>query len=68
MKPEVKRSAGERHVTIKAGDLISRTTMIVRIEGMDKVRWRLAVGKWLIGLAARVIGCGIRIDNGEAGR
>lgn len=50
------------HTKVTLGSIVSRMTMVVEIEGTRLWPWRLRIAMWLIRLAARVIGCGIRIN------
>ena len=49
--------------TIAVNRLTRQVTMNVTVVTTRQFKWRIALGKELIKLAARVMGCGIRIED-----
>lgn len=52
-------------MTFKASDLAKDLTVNVRITGMRRFRFRLAIARWLIWLACKVAGCGLHVEDEE---
>lgn len=43
--------------------LARQVTLTVNLRGVRRFRWRLKVARWLIRLAACVVGCGIEVEG-----
>ena len=50
-------------VEIKAGDLMKRVTLHVRVTGMRTLKIRLRIAILLMRLAAKVAGMGIQVEG-----
>lgn len=50
---------------IHTKDAVKKLTLNVSLTGVKSFYFRLAAGVALIKLAARIIGCGIKIDTGN---
>lgn len=52
-----------RPAPVDAMKVMGRMTMHVKVRHFRQLRIRLKLGCWLIGLAARVMGCGVEISK-----
>lgn len=52
----------DSNVTVKASELMNRITINCRLTGIRGLSARIRIGIVFIKLAARIMGCGIKVD------
>jgi hypothetical protein len=45
-------------ISIPASRIAQSIHMTITVRGMNMLRWRMTVGGWMIGIAARIMGVG----------
>jgi hypothetical protein len=50
-------------LTMPVSELMSQTTITVELTGMRVFRARLIIGRFLLWLAAKVMGCAVKVEQ-----
>jgi hypothetical protein len=49
--------------SVDARDVMKDTELVVDMTGLVTVSWRITIGAWFIKLGAKIMGCGLRIED-----
>ena len=53
-----------RELDLSMKELMSRTTIVVKVKRLHEFEWRVKLGTWLIALGARIMWCDVEFEDG----